>query len=71
MFLQKRIRLPSLFLWHLVPVPDGGLNKYSSYMGYAHLAVGLSCGLSCLAAGLSIGIAGDAGMRLELPLIPS
>lgn len=40
-------------------------------MGYAHLAAGLSCGLSCLAAGLSIGIAGDAGMRLELPLIPS
>ena len=26
------------------------------------MAAGLSCGLSCLAAGLSIGIAGDAGM---------
>ncbi len=36
---------------------------YTSYSGYGHLAAGLSCGLSCLAAGLSIGIAGDAGVR--------
>ena len=37
------------------------MTHYSSFYGYGHLAAGLSCGLSCLAAGLSIGIAGDAG----------
>ena len=36
---------------------------YSSYKGYAHLAAGLSAGLSALAAGMSIGIVGDAGVR--------
>ena len=28
-----------------------------------HLAFGLSCGLSCLASGMAIGIVGDAGVR--------
>jgi F0F1-type ATP synthase membrane subunit c/vacuolar-type H+-ATPase subunit K len=37
--------------------------EYSSYNGYAHLASGLSCGLSGLAAGMAIGIVGDAGVR--------
>jgi len=36
---------------------------YSAYNGYAHLASGLSCGLSGLAAGMAIGIVGDAGVR--------
>ena len=36
---------------------------YSFYDGYAHLASGLSCGFSSLAAGLAIGIVGDAGVR--------
>jgi len=36
---------------------------YSSFMGFAHLAAGLSCGLSSLGAGLAIGIVGDAGVR--------
>jgi len=36
---------------------------YSFFNGYAHLASGLSCGLSSLAAGLAIGIVGDAGVR--------
>jgi len=36
---------------------------YTSYSGYAHLAAGLSCGLSGLGAGLAIGIVGDAGVR--------
>ena len=39
------------------------MNKYSSYMGYAHLAAGLCCGLSGLAAGMAIGVVGDAGVR--------
>ena len=36
---------------------------YSCYNGYKHFAAGLCCGLSSLAAGLAIGIAGDAGVR--------
>jgi len=36
---------------------------YASFTGYAHLAAGLSCGLSGLGAGLAIGIVGDAGVR--------
>jgi len=31
--------------------------------GYTFLGAGLSCGLSALAAGLAIGVAGDAGVR--------
>jgi len=31
--------------------------------GYKYLAAGLCCGLSSLAAGLAIGVAGDAGVR--------
>jgi len=38
-------------------------SAYSFYNGYAHLASGLSCGLSGLAAGMAIGIVGDAGVR--------
>jgi len=38
-------------------------DNYSSFSGYAHLAAGLSCGLSGLGAGLAIGIVGDAGVR--------
>jgi len=36
---------------------------YTYYQGYKHLASGLSCGLTSLAAGLAIGIVGDAGVR--------
>merc|ERR1719263_1419328 len=31
--------------------------------GYKYLGAGLSCGLSALAAGLAIGVAGDAGVK--------
>ena len=37
--------------------------NYSSNAAYAHLASGLCCGFSSLAAGLAIGIVGDAGVR--------
>ena len=37
--------------------------SYTAYSGYKHLASGLCCGLSSLAAGLAIGIVGDAGVR--------
>ena len=36
---------------------------YTYFDGYSHLAAGLCCGLSSLAAGLAIGIVGDAGVR--------
>ena len=36
---------------------------YSANAAYAHLASGLCCGFSSLAAGLAIGIVGDAGVR--------
>ena len=36
---------------------------YTFYLGYKHLSSGLCCGLSSLAAGLAIGIVGDAGVR--------
>ena len=37
--------------------------SYSLFAGYAHLGSGLSCGLAALAAGMAIGIVGDAGVR--------
>lgn len=43
--------------------PSNQATKYSSFTGYAHLASGLCCGLSALAAGMAIGIVGDAGVR--------
>lgn len=47
-----------------VQPPNGdGTNAYSSYNGYTHFAAGLCCGLSCLAAGGTIGILGDVGVR--------
>ncbi|RNF01881.1 vacuolar ATP synthase [Trypanosoma rangeli] len=37
--------------------------SYSAFSGYLHFGAGLAAGLSSLAAGLSIGIAGDASVR--------
>ena len=36
------------------PAADG-TTRYSMYNGYAHMAAGLCCGISCLAAGGTIG----------------
>jgi len=36
---------------------------YTDYQAFSHLASGLCCGLSSLAAGIAIGIVGDAGVR--------
>jgi len=44
--------------------PDGdGSTTYSLYSSYAHLAAGLCCGISCLAAGGTIGVIGDVGVQ--------
>ena len=40
-----------------------GSDDYNFKTGYKHLASGLCCGISSLAAGLAIGIVGDAGVR--------
>ncbi len=44
-----------------IPICDSW--TYSCYYGYRHLAAGLCCVLSSLAAGLCLGVAGDAGVR--------
>ena len=36
---------------------------YTYYIAYKQLGAGLCCGLSSLAAGLCIGVVGDAGVR--------
>ncbi len=38
-------------------------SSYTYYDGYKHLASGLACGLSSLAAGYAIGKVGDSGVR--------
>ena len=43
--------------------PTGSTPVYTAEQGYAHLAAGLSCGLSSLGAGYAIGLTGDAGAR--------
>jgi len=45
-----------------VPAYDG-TTTYSLYTSYAHLAAGLCCGFSCLAAGGTIGVIGDVGVQ--------
>lgn len=47
-----------------ISTPYGdGTTTYSLYSAYAHLAAGLCCGISCLAAGGTIGIIGDVGVQ--------
>ena len=43
------------------PDNNAGYNTYSQYNGWAHVGAGLTCGLSCLAAGGNIGMIGETG----------
>ncbi|KAL9947800.1 hypothetical protein ACHAQF_007685 [Verticillium nonalfalfae] len=45
----------------LVPPSSGG--HYSLFDGFMHLGAGLSVGLTGLAAGYTIGVVGDKGVR--------
>lgn len=54
---------PYLNLQYHIPIVDMSSRQYSNYKGYSHLASGLAVGLSSLAAGMSIGVCGDAGVR--------
>lgn len=47
----------------IVIVDISATSTYNYGNGYKHLASGLTCGLSSLAAGFAIGIVGDAGVR--------
>jgi len=49
----------SIFITAGMRPPD----EYSAFSGYAHLGAGITVGMSALAAGLAIGIVGDAGVR--------
>lgn len=42
---------------------DAGATGDGFQQGYKYFAAGLCCGLSALASGLAIGVAGDAGVR--------
>ena len=46
-----------------ISAPTDGYATYSLYTAFAHLSAGLCCGLSAMAAGMAIGIVGDAGVR--------
>eukprot|EP00382_Lankesteria_abbotti_P004775 CAMPEP_0113849992 /NCGR_PEP_ID=MMETSP0372-20130328/3535_1 /TAXON_ID=340204 /ORGANISM="Lankesteria abbotti" /LENGTH=114 /DNA_ID=CAMNT_0000820037 /DNA_START=250 /DNA_END=594 /DNA_ORIENTATION=- /assembly_acc=CAM_ASM_000359 len=41
----------------------GEVSAYSTYAGYTHFCAGTIVGLSSIAAGYTIGIVGDAGVR--------
>merc|ERR1719461_2831489 len=47
----------------IISTDIGDGQDYTWFKGYAHMAAGITCGLSCLASGLALGIVGDAGVR--------
>ena len=51
----------------LVASADGTQpTTYNAYTGFKQLGAGLCCGLSSLAAGLAIGVVGDAAVRANV-----
>jgi V-type H+-transporting ATPase proteolipid subunit len=53
----------SIIISGAISAPAENGNTYSQFSGWAHLAAGMCCGLSCLAAGGATGIAGDHGIK--------
>jgi vacuolar ATP synthase 16 kDa proteolipid subunit len=54
----------AVIITQAISTPGGnGYTTYSLYSSYAHLAAGLCCGCSCLAAGGTIGMIGDVGVQ--------
>ena len=53
----------AVILIQKTPKEVSDTSSYSYITGFGHLSSGLCCGLSSLAAGFAIGIAGDAGVR--------
>ena len=54
----------AVILTQSIRPPNGyGETQYSLFTSYAHLAAGLCCGISCLAAGGTIGVIGDVGVQ--------
>eukprot|EP00549_Striatella_unipunctata_P026211 CAMPEP_0118715950 /NCGR_PEP_ID=MMETSP0800-20121206/27215_1 /TAXON_ID=210618 ORGANISM="Striatella unipunctata, Strain CCMP2910" /NCGR_SAMPLE_ID=MMETSP0800 /ASSEMBLY_ACC=CAM_ASM_000638 /LENGTH=183 /DNA_ID=CAMNT_0006622287 /DNA_START=92 /DNA_END=646 /DNA_ORIENTATION=- len=53
----------SVIITQSIVTPGQDANRYSVFNGCAHLAAGLCCGVSCLAAGGTIGVIGDVGVR--------
>lgn len=54
----------SVIITQAISAPLEGVgNTYSAYNGYTHFAAGLCCGLSCLAAGGTIGVLGEVGVK--------
>ena len=55
--------ITAIVLMSNIKKPQNGINVYSLYTGFAHLAAGLCCGLCGLASGMAIGIAGGTAVR--------
>jgi len=54
--------ITAIVLMGAIATPDGGVNRYSLYTGFAHLSAGLCCGLCGLASGMAIGLTGGASV---------
>jgi len=52
-----------ILIQSISPPTSEKATSYSLFNGYAHLAAGLCCGFSCLAAGGTIGVIGDVGVQ--------
>ena len=66
LYFEHLANLKLLILVKETPLSDIGdptLWQYDYYTAYKQLGAGLCVGLSCLASGLTIGIAGEAGVK--------
>jgi V-type H+-transporting ATPase proteolipid subunit len=59
----RKAHLPVLISAVKEPTGNPVTPQYSLFAAFGHLGAGLTGGLSGLAAGMAIGIVGDAGVR--------